>query len=474
MSQVESLPFERVFGSILKDRDSGILTVTDGKVRRLFCFDQGMLVFSASNIIEEQLDELMRRDSIVSPGARAKATIEAKKAEITPWAWLVAEEHLSQEQLEEAIRRHSKELLATATEQDRPELQFNRGRANLAGKPVAEWDALPWFLDWLGQHPKSDSAIRVRIGPPGMRPEAIKKEIEQLPSWIADDDLRLTLWRQCDGSTPIESLAPSESALRSLYAMVLLGELKESEAVSVAPSSSAEPAVTRKELIARLDKALGATHYQVLEVMPDVDTEQITSAYYTLARRYHPDKFRTGENTDLLERIETFFAQVTEAHQTLSQEEHRRQYDEQLAAIERQDAASQEPEHDQGYLARQNFLRAKVLIQKNQYQQAVTFLENAIDQQENIPEYHLELGRVLTRNPRRREEAEQHLRLAVELDPTVAAAHRALVDFLMKRERHEDARRVAEAAQQWVPGDAEIERMLGELAPKKGRGLFGR
>ena len=176
---------------------------------------------------------------------------------------------------------------------------------------------------------------------------------------------------------------------------------------------------------------------------------------------------------DLMPRIEQFFSQVTDAQHTLTHAERRKQYDELLAAKDSQNA-SNEPRHDAGYLARQNFIRAKVLIQKGQYQPAVTFLENAIEQQENVPEYHMEMGRVLTRNPRRREEAEQHLRHAVELDPTVGEAHHALADFLIKRERHEEAQRTIEEGLKWVPGDRKLDALQKELPPRKGRGLFGR
>ena len=60
---------------------------------------------------------------------------------------------------------------------------------------------------------------------------------------------------------------------------------------------------------------------------------------------------------------------------------------------------------DTGYLARQNFLRARALAAQRKFTEAVTFLENAISLDPRQAEYHLELGLVLSRNPRHREEA---------------------------------------------------------------------
>ena len=58
-------------------------------------------------------------------------------------------------------------------------------------------------------------------------------------------------------------------------------------------------------------------HYAVLELNSNCSREDIREAYYFLARRYHPDRFRAGYMRDLLGRIEAFFTQVTEAYNTL-------------------------------------------------------------------------------------------------------------------------------------------------------------
>ena len=59
-------------------RRSGVLTVADGKLKRLFCLERGELVFAASNLIEEQLDEFLVRKQILAPGARATAKAQPR------------------------------------------------------------------------------------------------------------------------------------------------------------------------------------------------------------------------------------------------------------------------------------------------------------------------------------------------------------------------------------------------------------
>ena len=477
---VSTPPIERAFATPIAESASGILTVTEGRIKRLFCFVEGKLQFVASNIIEEQLEEFLVRENWINPGDRVKAKLESTRAKCSVWDWLNQSETLPAERLNEAIIAHSEQLIQLVLSAKTVEAEFAKGRPNLAGKPTTDWDPSPFLTEMVRTYPNSDGAVRVRIGRPDMHPSRNDKQSERFEAFISSDPVLQEMSNRCDGSSTINEILSGCSigetrGLRALYALVLIGAVEDSEITvsAIEASDGLKAPVTRAELMARLERSAEATHYQVLEVMPEAEESQIVEAYYTLARRYHPDKFRHGAMVDLMPRIEEFFSQVTDAQHTLTNPEQRKQYDELLASKESQ-GASDEPQHDAGYLARQNFIRAKVLIQKGQYQPAVTFLENAIEQQENVPEYHMELGRVLTRNPRRREEAEQHLRHAVELDPTVGESHHALADFLVKRERNEEAQRAIEEGLKWVPGDRKLSALQEELTPRKGRGLFGR
>jgi len=210
----------------------------------------------------------------------------------------------------------------------------------------------------------------------------------------------------------------------------------------------------------------------VLELTGQADEDDIRSSYYLLARRYHPDRFRAGEMTDLLPRIEAFFSQVTGAYNTLADPELRKAYDESLLSDEPK--AGEDPEHDSSHLARQNFVAAMSLIQRKQLRQAIKFLENALELEENIAEYHVEFGKVIGLNPVRRDEAEEHLRRGLELDPTVLDAHVALADLLVKREKAQNAVLVLKEALKWFPEHPEVSSRLDKLGARGSRGLFGR
>ncbi len=231
--------------------------------------------------------------------------------------------------------------------------------------------------------------------------------------------------------------------------------------------------VTRNEMMMRLEKAIDANHYGVLELTAQAADDEIRSSYYLLARRYHPDRFRAHELADLMPRIEAYFAQVTEAYNTLADPELRQKYDDDLTRDDRK--VDEKQEADTSHLARQNYIAAKALIKKSQIRQAIKFLKNAIELEANVPQYHVEFGKAIGHNPVRREEAEEHLRRGLELDPTVMGAHTALADLLVKRKKKKNAILVLKEALKWFPDHPEIQQRLDDLgAGKKSRGLFGR
>lgn len=150
---------------------------------------------------------------------------------------------------------------------------------------------------------------------------------------------------------------------------------------------------------------------------------------------------------------------VTDAHNTLTDPARRAEYDEQLAGAKKGVEAK---EVDTGYLARQNLLRARALASQRKYTEAVTFLENAVSLDPGQAEYHLELGLLLSRNPRHREEAERHLLQTIELSPMTVGAYIALGRMYLKAGRAGRAGRMAREALRWEPDHLEASELLAE------------
>lgn len=70
-------------------------------------------------------------------------------------------------------------------------------------------------------------------------------------------------------------------------------------------------------------------YYDILEIPSDADEREIKTAYHRLARSLHPDKAATP---DVAKAMESRFAQVSAAYNTLKDPEKRADYDRKLAA----------------------------------------------------------------------------------------------------------------------------------------------
>lgn len=461
-------------GRAVAERATGLLSVRAGKLRRLFCLENGRLVYAASNVIEEQLDEALVRSGVLTQADRAAARKSAAAAGDKLPLHLRRTGAVPEETLARAASEHYETLLRAALTTKDADTSFERGRPRLDDEITVSRSCLPALLAHTARHPSSLDAVRIKIGPPKLRPRRAAAA-DELVEGIELDETAAWLASTCDGGREVADVvaaAPGtpEATLRRIYGLLLAGVLEPE--VQERQVGTGAGRVSEDELVARLERAEEADHYGVLGLGRDADDEAIRSAYYYLARRYHPDRFRSGALAGMIDRIETYFAKVTEAYNTLIDAERRAAYHEEL---DRRAASGGDDGEkvDARFLAKQNFLRARTLVGKRQFQAALPFLENAIAQDESQASYHLELGRVLTRAPRRRDEAEAALRRAAELDPADSQIYVALGDLFALQQRPDDAARMYREALRWRPDDSDASERLAALEDDRGGGLLG-
>jgi tetratricopeptide (TPR) repeat protein len=461
------LPRDRQLTRTLCDKAdehaSGIVTATRGKLRRIFCLEKGWLVFASSNLIEEQFGEYLVRSGALSPGARAESAEEAVREGKKLSQVLLDSGRPPAEALRRGMEGLVRELFSSTLEWPEGQTQFQSGSPRLEGEVTVRLEPRSLVLAHVKRYPATVDALRVRIGPPDLRPVATAAR----PTGLSLDPLGEHVLKVSDGAHDLAGIvadapAEEERTLRTIYAFLLMGLLEPEDPLvkRARDERSTEAAeLTREECLGRLALSTGHDHYAVLGLDHSARRDQIREAYYALARRYHPDRFRAGALSDLLARFEEFFIHVAEAYNTLFDPERRAEYDQQQAAAP---ADSEARGSDTGYLARQNFLRGKVLASHRKFVEAVTFLENAIQLDPAQAEYHLELGLVLSRNPRRREDAERHLLQAIDLAPTLVAGYVTLGQMYLRAGHPGRASRMAREGLRWEPENAAASALLAE------------
>jgi tetratricopeptide (TPR) repeat protein len=475
--------FARTLVAEAAESGSGLLKATKGKLLHLFCVEDGHVVHAASNVLEEQLGAVLERRGTLDPGTRAEAERDAKERGVKLARVLLERGMLLDSDLTDAIAASVEDLVGSTLEWSDGDLEWSAGKPRLDGEVKVRLAPAAMIMRQAGRSVTKADALRMRIGAPDVRLQT--REAPSGSSAFEPGAAGLHVLAVCDGSVPLPDVVRTSPAdelatLRAVYGLLLVGRLDPSVKRAVRPLEprGAEPELTRDDCLARL-AADASDHYRLLGIDYEAGLEQVRDAYYSLARRYHPDRFRSGALADLLPRFETFFTHVTDAYNTLTSPERRSEYDQNLFAG-RGKESQEARQSDTAHLAKENYARARVLLEKRRHVEAATFLENAVQLDDTRPEYHLELGIVLTRSGRRRDEAELHIKRAIALAPTSASAHVALAQLLHRQGRLEETRRALDDALRWDAQNAEAQALLSELAAKEDkpheggilRGLF--
>ncbi|AUX29224.1 MULTISPECIES: DnaJ domain-containing protein [Sorangium] len=147
---------------------------------------------------------------------------------------------------------------------------------------------------------------------------------------------------------------------------------------------SPELAARRAEIEARAAAIDGESFFQMLGVADDVPPERVQSAYFALAKQWHPDR-TPAELQDVKPLVARVFARISEAYQTLSDPKRRAEY------LQGPKEAAP-PAEDEEKIARVvdaalEFQKAEILLKKNDLAGAEIRARRALNADPEQPEY---------------------------------------------------------------------------------------
>ena len=176
------------------------------------------------------------------------------------------------------------------------------------------------------------------------------------------------------------------------------------------------------------------TYYEVLSVNWDVTAQELKTVYYQLARRYHPDRFRK-DHPSLVPQLETAFARIAQAYDTLRDDNLRAGYNSRLEARRRaqevadagsktttQPAAQETVGDDTGVSkaerAALQFKEGVAALELGDRKAALGLFASAASAVPNEARYRAFYGHLLAGIEKTRRAAEAELQAAIKLDPT--------------------------------------------------------
>jgi curved DNA-binding protein CbpA len=223
----------------------------------------------------------------------------------------------------------------------------------------------------VGATPLGLDAQRARKAAPG---PVIAPPTESSPAGVAPPPASTR------AAQPRPVIAMSDNVPASLRSP-LMAALANTKA---APNAAPGPAVVetpetiqfREELEQRLAKAPNQNYYEILGVPRDAPGAAISAAFFQLAKKWHPDRLGP-ELASVKEDAVRLFARMTEAHQTLTDDEKRREYDE---LVREGGGTSAEQEEVQKVMrAVVAYQKAQVLYRKQAFAEAEKLAKAAME-----------------------------------------------------------------------------------------------
>ncbi len=338
-------PLVEVIREIIAEEWSGALRLTQERVKLVFYWERGALVYAVSNLKQFRLAECLRRAEKVTEAqlreADAAASPDARLAQT-----LLQQGVIERATLNSVTTWQASEIIKLALQWPDGEWQLE-ARVRPAEKATIDLPFQTLLLEAARKIPLELVKQRLSLLQDSFAPAAY--DLQNAPL-IPNEGFVLTRVINETSLTDLLTLSglPENATLQATYVLSVSGYLKraswpsaftlalptvatELEAEDKEAAIVDEGLRAKRELDAYLSRMGVATdYYQMLGAEPSVDLSQIKSTYYRLARKFHPDLFRMAE-ASLRSRIEAEFSRVTRAYETLKDEKTRATYDAKLA-----------------------------------------------------------------------------------------------------------------------------------------------
>jgi curved DNA-binding protein CbpA len=510
---------------------SGLLRITRGKTIKAIFFESGAPAFAISNLSNEQIEHKLVASNLATMSQIEEAKARAGKPHRVASS-LVEMGVLSEPEMRELVRVQLMEIILSLFGWTQGDYAFDtRIRAS------------------------HDYTLKVAASDVILEGARLAADNEQIASSIAPQDA-IVMRAKANGISldsgrliPVESYVLSRiespttvgdvgalsgigdaDAHKAVCALVAAGFLKllgddKPEGDEAVQESDDSADRLREEVARKLHFFSTADFYDVLGVARHATNAEIKASYYQLAKKFHPDRHRQSDQGDMRQKLETLFALISQAYETLSETARRAAYDERLkkpaasfhttplrqapiinmepkpveaathseerrptgdlsakssqsktadssplpaidAIVTESHSSSRGASGNPSQMAEHYYNQGRARFDRKEYHAAVHLLREAIKLDSSRAPYHFHLGVALIRNPRTRREAETHLSKAAELDPYNAQIRVKLGLIYKEAGLPKKAETYFRAALQIDPENRAARREVGSGAPK--------
>ncbi|HEV8370632.1 MAG TPA: DUF4388 domain-containing protein [Pyrinomonadaceae bacterium] len=480
--QLSENPVAELIRELSDKKLSGRLKLQLDKVKVAVYFESGSLIYAASNVSMLRLGEYLVASKLVTEEDLLYLGRYTKDIELA--RLLISEKRISASQAEQLQVKQVSDVLRLVLTWTVGSWEFDH-RSHLMEEVNFKVETSNLLLEGSRRLPLDFTSSRFREPTEMLSPAAEPPNIDNLMT------SEVFILSRLDAPTPLNDLIaisgmPGLDALRVIYSLSLVGliererwksafrdlpkhAVKTTRQEPITKVEAAPPSATVETVDSFLDRlALAKSHYEVLDVESDATTTVLKNAYYDLARKYHPDRFRNSE-PNLLSRIESAFARITQAYDVLQDPGMRATHDSKLEAQARAaklaQMAPRATSRDQtrgdtsagdvedshlSYTQRAelHFKEGFAALELGQRNVALGLLASAARANPNEPRFRAYYGRALALAENTRRLAETELQAAIKLEPNNAEYRLMLAELyrdlgLLVRAKGEAERAVA-------------------------------
>ena len=431
--QLSEQPLAELIREISAQSLGGRLSLEHDRVKVVSYFEDGKLVYAASNLRTLRLREYLKKTELVSETELARFNERLPDLELLKQ--LTAQKLLSPTAADQLHTRLVSDVLRIALVWTNGTWEMeSRSRLNEQLNLKIDVDSLlleasrRMLPDFIASRFRNEAEV---ITPPA---EPLINE-NLLP---AEAFLLSRLDRPMALNELVASSGLGEAeTLRLVYSLALAGLLQREHSVlrdqpeqkpSPPPPPTPEPEAAEEpeDVETFLERVRTAqTYYDVLGAGGEASAQTLKDLYYKLARLYHPDRFRKSEPA-LLKKIESAFARITQAYETLRDDRLRATYNSKLQARRKAEQIVQSapkargPQQSQpvgSATAEIQFKEGLTALELGQRKVALGLFASAASAAPREPRYRAFYGQMLAANENTRRAAETELLAAVKLDP---------------------------------------------------------
>ena len=493
--QLSEQPFAELVREITAKRLSGRLRVQQNRVTVVSYFRRGVFLYAAANVRSLRLQEYLTKLKVIED--LDLKDVANNRSDLQLASVLVEKNLLEAKTAHDVQLKQVADVLRLALMWTEGSWEFDY-RSHLNEQINFKLDPLPLLLETARRLPSGFVASRFRNETELLSLDPSASNVKGL------ERKEVFILSQLERARPLnELIAVSgfsvEDTMRAIYALALTDlivreswknafrEAAPAPAESTKPTEpSAEPeeqpqteqrseASDLPHFLERVEAA--STHYEVLAISSDTSAAEVKRVYYDFARRYHPDRFRREADAQLHARIETAFARLTRAYETLRNSGARASYDSKLAAgiapalhpVGNRTKASwpQQESVSTREQAEARFREGLAALKTGQSTAAINNFAAAAQIFPNEARYRAFYGQALSSNEKSRRLAEVELQAALKLEPDNPDYRTMLGQLYKALGFQRRARAEAERALAAAPNHAGARDLLNDLSERK-------